>query len=61
RRRRVRTSFADWQLCALESAFAQTHYPPIYERDQLAGYTGLPEERIQIWFKNRRAKHRRLQ
>ncbi|XP_032411906.1 homeobox expressed in ES cells 1 [Xiphophorus hellerii] len=57
--RRPRTAFSSSQVNALETAFRVDCYPGIQLREQLAGRLDLDEDRIQIWFQNRRAKLRR--
>ncbi|XP_051875717.1 homeobox protein goosecoid [Pristis pectinata] len=59
RKRRHRTIFTDEQLEALENLFQETKYPDVGTREQLARRVHLREEKVEVWFKNRRAKWRR--
>ncbi|KAL3119765.1 hypothetical protein niasHT_006455 [Heterodera trifolii] len=59
RKRRHRTMFTECQLYTMEEAFIACQYPDVQMREHLADKLKLREERVEVWFKNRRAKERR--
>uniref|UniRef100_A0AC34QCW9 Homeobox domain-containing protein n=1 Tax=Panagrolaimus sp. JU765 TaxID=591449 RepID=A0AC34QCW9_9BILA len=56
--RRERITYNKQQLDQLEAVFKNTRYPDLYKREELSKFLGIPEVRIQVWFKNRRARQR---
>ncbi|XP_044902867.1 homeobox protein MIXL1 [Felis catus] len=60
RPRKKRTVYLKEQLQELEKHFWANRYPSYQERAALAAGLNLDEHQVQVWFKNRRAKHSRL-
>ncbi|OCT59458.1 homeobox protein siamois-like [Xenopus laevis] len=56
-RSRKRTIYSKEQTNFLQNQFDVNPYPDFVSRCHLAQLTGIPEPRIQVWFKNRRARH----
>ncbi|CAK6437268.1 unnamed protein product [Pipistrellus nathusii] len=61
KKRQKRTVYTEAQLMELEEFFKRKHYGTYDERVSLATRLNLQEHQVQVWFKNRRAKERKLQ
>ncbi|XP_064346087.1 tetrapeptide repeat homeobox protein 2 [Camelus dromedarius] len=61
RQRQERTVYTKEQLEMLEEHFKKNDYPGYQERLGLAAKLNLEEHKVQVWFKNRRAKRSRLE
>ena len=59
--KRTRTAYSNYQLDQLELVFSNNHYPDFFTREELARTLGIREDRIQIWFQNKRARCRKLE
>ena len=59
RQRRQRTNFSEQVIDALEDAFTKNPYPDINERESLALQFKTTEDRVQVWFQNKRARYRK--
>ncbi|KAI1697931.1 homeobox domain-containing protein [Ditylenchus destructor] len=57
--RRNRIAFSKFQLDELEKCFQSTPYPDVTTRDAVSKFIQLPEEKVQVWLKNRRSKYRK--
>uniref|UniRef100_A0A670HWQ7 Homeobox domain-containing protein n=1 Tax=Podarcis muralis TaxID=64176 RepID=A0A670HWQ7_PODMU len=54
--RRKRTVFTPAQIELLKKSFEENQYPGYQTREALARCIGIEEDRVHIWFQNRRAR-----
>ena len=60
-RRRNRTCFSRHQMERLEELLEENRYPDVYRREEIARELDLEEDVIRVWFKNRRAKAKKVE
>ncbi len=58
--RQERIAYNHRQRTELERQFNISHNPNGFVREEIAQRLGVSETRVQVWFKNRRAKEKRL-
>ncbi len=59
RLRRQRTNFNETAIQILDQHFSQNPYPDINEREAIAHELNTSEDRVQVWFQNKRARYRK--
>lgn len=59
RQRRQRTNFTEEVIEKLEDFFLKNPYPDINERETMAQMLHTTEDRVQVWFQNKRARYRK--
>ncbi|CAF0726391.1 unnamed protein product [Brachionus calyciflorus] len=59
RQRRQRTNFSEDVTEILDDFFKKNPYPDINEREQMAKQLNTSEDRVQVWFQNKRARYRK--
>lgn len=57
--RRFRSSFTSEQTEILEQFFCHTPYPDVTTRENLSQHLNIEENRIQVWFSNRRVRSKK--
>ncbi|CAD5211893.1 unnamed protein product [Bursaphelenchus okinawaensis] len=57
---RSRTNFCQEQIDVLEKSYAKSSYPSAEEKEEISRLTGLSQEKIGVWFSNRRARLRKI-
>ena len=57
-KRRERTTYTSAQLDYLLNKFEKQHYPDVLMREEIAAELNITKSKVQVWFKNRRQKHR---
>lgn len=56
--KRERTKYNEFQLKYLENVFHKQKYPQTAYREEIAKFLQLTDTKVQVWFKNRRAKEK---
>ena len=56
-----RRSFSPDEVAIMEDIFRKTNYPDKYAREDVAVRFNVPEVKIAVWFRNRRAKQKQTE
>ncbi|XP_041379110.1 homeobox protein prophet of Pit-1-like [Gigantopelta aegis] len=59
-KKKGRISYSLVQVRRLESVLTKTPYPDIETLEALSQEFGIPQQRIKVWFQNKRARRKRL-
>ena len=59
KKREARVSFTTKQISILESHYEVNHFPKAALREEIGDELGLTAKKVEVWFKNRRAKAKR--
>ncbi|ESO93602.1 hypothetical protein LOTGIDRAFT_70713, partial [Lottia gigantea] len=57
--KKARTNYTPEQVRGLEKVFLETPYPEPEAMEKLSKELEIPEQKLKVWFQNKRARWRR--